>query len=119
MREAWFAEVAQQQTYIVLSFPQIRSQVNYVVVGIQRIRSTLQGTFRVSNPIVPKQEEQDGTGLGLINLSKRYQLLCGKNIEISKRDNIFAVEVPLIHPAQAQKLLLSNQNQSPLKPHKS
>lgn len=94
----------------------IISQRHPLVITLE---STLQGTFRVSNPIVPKQEEQDGTGLGLINLSKRYQLLCGKNIEISKRDNIFAVEVPLIHPAQAQKLLLSNQNQSPLKPHKS
>lgn len=69
------------------------------------LETTPRNTFRVSNPIQPKQGSGNGTGLGLANLSKRYQLLCRKEIEISNQDNTFAVEIPLIPPHEAQTLL--------------
>ena len=69
------------------------------------IESTPNGTIRVSNVMKPKQEEHNGTGLGLANLTKRYQLLCQQEIFITKQDNIFAVEVPLLDPLEAAEII--------------
>jgi sensor histidine kinase YesM len=52
----------------------------------------------VRNMINKKITEEDGTGIGLPNLSKQFQLLLGKDITISKENNEFRVEVPLINP---------------------
>lgn len=48
----------------------------------------------VSNPINPKLEPERGTGIGLENLSKRWLLVTGKNIEISNDGVVFAVRLP-------------------------
>ena len=69
------------------------------------IVTTPQGNIRVSNLIHSKQEPSNGTGVGLANLSKRCQLFCQKDIVITKTDNNFSVEVPLLDPAQAAKRL--------------
>ena len=69
------------------------------------LSTTEENTFRVSNMMRPKQEENNNTGLGLANLDKRYQLLCDKTITISDRDGIFAVEVPLLDPHEAAKIV--------------
>ena len=53
----------------------------------------------------PKQEYNNGTGLGLANLAKRYRLLCRTDISITDTDNTFSVEVPLIDPAESAKIL--------------
>ena len=74
------------------------------------LSTTEEGYFRVSNVIQPKQETSDGTGLGLANLAKRYELLCGKEITISDHDGIFSVEIPIIDPAEGTKILNKLQN---------
>jgi LytS/YehU family sensor histidine kinase len=52
----------------------------------------------VRNEINGKITEEEGTGIGLPNLSKQFQLLLGKDITISHENNEFRVEVPLIKP---------------------
>jgi sensor histidine kinase YesM len=52
----------------------------------------------VWNNIQEKISEEEGTGLGLVNLAKQFQLLMGKDITISKNNNQFRVEIPLIKP---------------------
>lgn len=52
----------------------------------------------VWNNIQEKITEEEGTGIGLTNLSKQFQLLIGKDISISNQNNQFRVEVPLINP---------------------
>jgi uncharacterized membrane-anchored protein YhcB (DUF1043 family) len=60
------------------------------------IRTTDKGSLIVMNSIQTKITEEDGTGIGLTNLSKQFQLLLGKEIVISNGNNEFKVEVPLI-----------------------
>jgi len=50
----------------------------------------------VSNPIQEKLTREDGTGIGLSNLSKQYLLLGNRTILISQENNEFNVEVPLL-----------------------
>lgn len=50
------------------------------------------------NNIQEKITEEEGTGIGLTNLSKQFQLIIGKDISISNQNNQFRVEVPLIKP---------------------
>lgn len=69
------------------------------------LETTQHATFRVSNTIRLKQEDDGNTGLGLVNLSKRYQMLCQQEVSISSSAGTFAVEVPLIEPLQAAKIL--------------
>jgi sensor histidine kinase YesM len=54
----------------------------------------------VWNDIQDKITEEEGTGIGLPNLSKQFQLLIGKDISISNQNNQFRVEVPLIKPIE-------------------
>jgi sensor histidine kinase YesM len=56
------------------------------------------GKLAVCNNIQPKITEEEGTGIGLTNLSKQFKLLRGEDINISMHDNQFRVEVPLIKP---------------------
>ncbi|MCS3050433.1 histidine kinase [Parabacteroides johnsonii] len=49
-----------------------------------------------SNPICPKQEIPS-SGRGLKNLSERYKLLCGQDIDIQSVNNRFTVIIPLIY----------------------
>ncbi len=50
----------------------------------------------VRNKLQKKSMEQDKLGLGLSNLSKRYQLLSGKEILIQLSKNEFVVKIPVI-----------------------
>ncbi|MDH6359081.1 histidine kinase [Parabacteroides sp. PF5-9] len=50
----------------------------------------------VYNPIQPKLTPSRGTGIGLGNLAKRYDLLFKKTIEIQDDNNLFSVTIPLI-----------------------
>jgi sensor histidine kinase YesM len=50
----------------------------------------------VRNNIQEKITEEEGTGIGLTNLSKQFSLLLGKEIIIKKEKGEFRVEVPLI-----------------------
>jgi len=60
------------------------------------IKTTNKGSLIVNNSIQTKITEEDGTGIGLTNLAKQFQLLLGKEIVISNGNNEFKVEVPLI-----------------------
>lgn len=53
----------------------------------------------VSNPIIPKIETPNGTGIGLKNLSSRYILLTGREIVVERSANTFSVKLPLIPPS--------------------
>lgn len=59
------------------------------------IETTSDNTIRVLNTIQLKQDDEQGTGIGLANLSERYSLLFQKEITINKTD-VFCVELPLI-----------------------
>lgn len=50
----------------------------------------------ITNPVIPKLKHDDGTGIGLKNLSSRYILLTGREIRITHTDKEFSVTLPLI-----------------------
>lgn len=60
------------------------------------IETTDRDTLRVSNPRQAKDDVPEGSGIGLSNLSKRYQLLCHRDIIIEADEQCFAIEIPLI-----------------------
>ena len=60
------------------------------------ITTTDKARLAVWNQIQEKITEEQGTGIGLTNLSKQFQLLLGEDISISRHDNKFRVEIPLI-----------------------
>lgn len=59
------------------------------------IRST-SDCVTVSNPLQPKLTKDHGTQIGLDNLSKRYNLLLGRGIEVESENDCFTVRLPLI-----------------------
>jgi len=63
-----------------------------------QILTTEKETLVIENEIQTKMTSEEGTGIGLINLSKQFQLLVGKEIIIRKENNRFIVEIPLIRP---------------------
>ena len=50
----------------------------------------------VSNNLQEKSPTEESYGIGLVNLSKRYQLLAQRSIDITKTDARFEVALPLI-----------------------
>lgn len=52
--------------------------------------------IRVSNNAKPKPYIVNSTGIGLKNLSSRYKIIAGKNIEIERSRDQFTVKLPLI-----------------------
>jgi len=49
----------------------------------------------VSNPIIPKIETEQSTGIGLKNLSSRWKLITDKTIQIVRTESTFEVRLPL------------------------
>jgi sensor histidine kinase YesM len=62
------------------------------------IQTTENARLVVWNNIQEKITQEEGTGIGLTNLSKQFQLLLEEDITISKENNEFRIEVPLINP---------------------
>ncbi|MBN1790986.1 MAG: histidine kinase [Bacteroidales bacterium] len=62
------------------------------------ISTTDKDSLVVTNTLQEKLSLEPGTGIGLVNLSKQYKLLRGLDIRISKSNNLFRVEVPLLKP---------------------
>lgn len=54
----------------------------------------------VSNPIHPKLEAEDSTGIGLRNLESRYSMLVGRSVRIQNNDGEFKVVLPLVNRAK-------------------
>lgn len=51
----------------------------------------------VENNLQPRRDCSAGTGVGLANLSKRYDLLFGQSIQITEAEGCFRVVLPLRH----------------------
>lgn len=66
------------------------------------IETTPNDTIRVMNVIRPKNEVEPGEGIGLANLTERYQLLFQKEIIITQTE-AFCVEIPLIKKLEDTK----------------
>ncbi|MDH6303693.1 sensor histidine kinase YesM [Parabacteroides sp. PF5-5] len=62
------------------------------------IKTSEDGMLHVCNRIQPKLTNSTGTGIGLDNLVKRYQLLFDKEVIIDNTDNLFCVSIHLIKP---------------------
>lgn len=54
----------------------------------------------VKNPLNLKRVREPATGIGLTNLSKRFELLIGTTIEVNVSDNHFCVSFPIISKDQ-------------------
>ena len=67
------------------------------------IETTPNDTIRVLNPIQLKKEAEPGSGIGLANLTERYQLLFQKEVIITQTD-VFCVEIPLIKQLESTKI---------------
>jgi len=63
-----------------------------------RISTSETDSIVVCNSLCEKITPEPGTGIGLSNLSRQYQLLSGEEIVISKNPNEFRVELPLLNP---------------------
>jgi len=74
------------------------------------IETTPNDTIMVKNSIRLKNEIEPGEGIGLANLTERYQLLFGKEILITQTD-FFCVEIPLIKVLEDSKFK-NNRNES-------
>lgn len=70
-----------------------------------RIETTENNSVCISNVIQPKNESEQSCGLGLANMSIRYQLLSGRDISIRNQNNIFSVEVPLLSPVETAAII--------------
>lgn len=58
----------------------------------------------VSNNLQLKQAEGYSSGQGLNNIESRYRFLTEKNMRIEKSEELFKVEIPLIHPGEKTKM---------------
>ena len=56
------------------------------------------GVLEIENPKHPKLDIEPSTGIGLNNLSSRWEIVIGKPIEIVEDDNRFMVRLPLDEP---------------------
>lgn len=65
-----------------------------------KIATSKDGFLAVSNPIQPKITSGSGTGIGLENLSKRYQMLTHNDIEITDGNGTFRVCITLLNPGE-------------------
>jgi LytS/YehU family sensor histidine kinase len=59
---------------------------------------TREGELLVSNRIMPKIVPEEGTGIGLENLSSRYKLLAQRDIIVVNDGETFTVRLPLMYP---------------------
>lgn len=57
----------------------------------------------VSNPLQLKNEPEQGEGTGLNNLSERYRLRFGRDIEIYDNGSVFSVRLPLVRDTDNNK----------------
>lgn len=86
---------------ILSVLPLIENAVKHNVISKQYplqidIYTTTENRLVVSNPIQPKIEVSNSSGIGLKNLWGRYRLLTNKDIVISNRKNYFKVSLPLL-----------------------
>ncbi|MCC9166649.1 sensor histidine kinase [Pontibacter harenae] len=61
------------------------------------IRHNSDGFISVVNNKKPKQLHEPSSGIGLRNLSERYQVLAGKGVMVSDSEEYFSVELPILN----------------------
>ncbi len=74
---------------------------NYLIIPMDQRAFTVEGAKAVAADLAAIQEKltpEDGTGIGLTNLSRLFSLLGENDIQIFKDETEFKVEVPLIKP---------------------
>ena len=78
----------------------IENAVKHNVVSIGNpLRITISGKdgyLIVANKINERKLRSASTGTGLLNLNQRYQHLCGAKVEISNKNGVFSVAMPLL-----------------------
>lgn len=55
------------------------------------------GTLTVRNNRQPRTSVEQSTRIGLNNIAKRYELVCGREITVNQTIDIFEVQLPLLH----------------------
>ena len=61
-----------------------------------------EGYIVVANTLTPKLEPESSTGIGLSNLSHRYELLTGRNIVVENNGATFTIKLPITNPDNAR-----------------
>jgi LytS/YehU family sensor histidine kinase len=56
--------------------------------------------LRITNMIRERNSREFSSGVGLSNLAKQYMFLAGKEIIISRKNDEFMVEIPLLNPRE-------------------
>lgn len=64
--------------------------------------TTEEGYIVVANTLTPKLEPESSTGIGLKNLSHRYELLTDRNIVVENNGATFTVKLPITAPDNAR-----------------
>jgi two-component system, LytTR family, sensor kinase len=62
-----------------------------------RVSIMLEGDWlRVANPIQPRPDREESTGIGLQNITNRYRLLTERPVWVGEQDGEFVVKLPLL-----------------------
>ncbi|MGY3212001.1 sensor histidine kinase [Mucilaginibacter sp. HD30] len=101
-----FIEIELPERYSSLYLPPVALQLlieNAVKHNIVSLSSPLkitifekEGRLMVSNRVNERNHKAACTGTGLWNLDQRYRHLCGGTIDISNKDGVFTVALPLL-----------------------
>jgi len=78
----------------------VENAIKYNVVSLSRplkiYISANESEITVANPLQPKLSTAKGAGIGLINISMRYQLLAKKSVTYGVTDGEYKVTLPLL-----------------------
>jgi LytS/YehU family sensor histidine kinase len=99
-----------QELYLQMELPPLTLQtlvenaVKHNEISIKKpltifIETTENAELVIRNQVQNKLTQEDGTGLGLTNLSRQFQLLGEREVRILQEDNEFKVIIPLIKPS--------------------
>ncbi len=70
-----------------------------VVTSNRKLHITIKevgGNLVITNNIQPKQVVNSSTGVGLLNIRQRYQLLTNRPVVINEDEKIFSISIPLL-----------------------
>lgn len=74
----------------------VKHNVASIVNPLRITISGKDGYLVVANKINERKLRSASTGTGLLNLSQRYRHLCGAKIDISNKNGVFSVAMPLL-----------------------